>query len=69
MTTTTLAHSLSDLPAVVPTNQAAQVLNRKPGTLRRWACFGTGPIRPVRINRRLAWRVSDLVALLGEGGA
>lgn len=53
---------------VLPTNDAAPAINRTPQTLRKWACLENGPIRPVRINGRLAWRVSDLIALLsGEG--
>ncbi|MDA8363702.1 MAG: DNA-binding protein [Gammaproteobacteria bacterium] len=50
--------------AVLPTEQAAPAINRKPQTLRKWACLEIGPIRPVRINGRLAWRVADLRALL-----
>lgn len=58
-----------DLPAVLPTHQAASFLNRAPQTLRKWACLDCAPmgIRPLRINGRLAWRVSDLQMLL-EGG-
>ena len=52
------------LPEVLPTNEAAAAINRRPQTLRRWACLEDGPIRPIRINGRLAWRVSDLQALL-----
>ena len=55
------------LPEVLPTNEAAAAINRRPQTLRRWACLEDGPIRPVRINGRLAWRVSDLKALLSGG--
>lgn len=56
------------LPEVLPTSEAAPFINRQPQTLRKWACLENGPIRPVRINGRLAWRVSDLQALLnGEG--
>jgi len=47
----------------VNTDIAAAHLDRKPQTLRTWACKESGPIRPVRINGRLAWRVSDLRAL------
>ena len=61
----TLAHQV--LPEVLPTQEAAEAINRKPQTLRKWACLENGPIRPVRINGRLAWRVSDLYALL-QGG-
>lgn len=53
--------------AVLGTNDAAVVINRHPQTLRRWACLEDGPIRPVRINGRLAWRVSDLCDLLSGG--
>lgn len=58
----------AELPATLPTDEAAAAINRRPQTLRKWACLETGPIRPIRINGRLAWRVSDLRALLsGEG--
>lgn len=59
--------SATELPAVLPTNEAAPYINRKPQTLRAWACLENGPIRPIRINGRLAWRVSDLQALLKGG--
>lgn len=48
----------------VPTNAAAYYLNRKPQTLRAWACLENGPIRPVRINGRLAWTVSKIRELV-----
>lgn len=57
------------LPEVVPTDKAAAAINRAPQTLRKWACLENGPIRPVRINGRLAWSVSDLQALLSGGAA
>jgi len=53
----------------VTTEAAAYYLSRKPQTLRAWACLENGPIRPVRINGRLAWRVSDLQSLLNGGVA
>jgi len=52
------------LPEVMPTKEAAAAINRAPQTLRKWACLENGPIRPVRINGRLAWKVSDLQSLL-----
>ncbi len=51
----------------IPTDAAAHHLNRSPQTLRKWACFENGPIRPIRINGRLAWRISDLEILLNGG--
>lgn len=50
-----------------PTEAAAYYLNRKPQTLRAWACLETGPLRPIRINGRLAWPVAVIRELL-EGG-
>ena len=55
------------LPEVLPTDEAAAEINRKPQTLRKWACLENGPIRPVRITGRLAWKVSDLQSLLNGG--
>lgn len=49
----------------VPTDAAAYYLNRQPQTLRAWACLENGPIRPQRVNGRLAWGVADIRALLG----
>ena len=49
----------------VPTEQAGYYLDRRPQTLRGWACLENGPLRPVRINGRLAWRVVDIRKLLG----
>lgn len=48
----------------VPTDAAAYYVNRKPQTLRKWAALETGPIRPIRINGRLGWRVEDLKKLV-----
>lgn len=49
----------------VPTDCAAFHLNRQPQTLRVWACLENGPLRPVRINGRLAWPVADIRRVLG----
>lgn len=54
--------------AAVNTSEAAQHLNREPQTLRLWACKDDGPIRPLRINGRLAWPVGELKRVLGVGG-
>lgn len=52
-------------PTVI-TEAAAYYLNRKPQTLRAWACLENGLIRPIRINGRLAWPVADIKKLVGE---
>lgn len=51
----------------VPTDAAAYYLNRKPQTMRQWACFENAPIRPIRINGRLAWKVAEIAKLLNGG--
>ena len=56
--------ALENRPTVA-TAAAAYYLNRRPQTLRGWACLETGPVRPIRINGRLAWKTDDLRRLLG----
>ena len=46
--------------SALTTAEAAHHLNRSPQTLRVWACRENGPIRPVRINGRLAWHVAEI---------
>jgi hypothetical protein len=50
---------------VLDTAAAAHYLYRRPQTMRGWACHEDGPIKPIRINGRLAWRTSDVKAVLG----
>lgn len=49
----------------VDTAAAAYYLSRQQQTLRAWACLENGPIRPIRINGRLAWPVAELRRVLG----
>ena len=49
----------------VDTATAAFHLSRQPQTLRAWACLENGPLRPLRVHGRLAWRVADLRRVLG----
>ncbi len=51
--------------ATLPTPEAAFHLSRAQQTMRLWAMKGEGPLRPLRINGRLAWPVADLKRLLG----
>ena len=53
----------------IDTEAAAFHLNRRPQTMRKWACYENGPIRPVRINGRLGWLVADLIRLQRGQGA
>lgn len=48
----------------VDTACAAYHLGRKPQTLRVWASSETGPLRPVRVNGRLAWPVAEIRRVL-----
>ena len=59
---TSLAH---ENRAAIPTAEAAAHLNRAQQTLWLWACKENGPIRPVRVMGRLAWRVDDIKRVLG----
>lgn len=47
------------------TPEAAYYTDRKPQTLRGWACHEDGPIRPRRINGRLAWPTDEVKRLVG----
>jgi hypothetical protein len=49
----------------VPTPQAAYYLMRQEQTLRGWACREDGPLRPIRVNGRLAWPLVEIKKLLG----
>lgn len=51
--------------AAIPTEDAAFHLGRRPQTLRAWACKENGPIRPIRVNGRLAWPVAEIKRVLG----
>lgn len=53
----------------LPTREAAYHLNRKMQTMHIWACKENGPIRPTRINGRLAWLVADIKRVLSGEGA
>jgi hypothetical protein len=56
--------ALETRPAV-DTAAAAYYLSRRPQTLRGWACLENGPLRPIRINGRLAWSIPAIKQLLG----
>ena len=49
----------------VGTAAAAHNLNRRPQTLRGWACLENGPLRPTRIGGLLAWNTATVKALAG----
>ena len=47
------------------TAELAYYLNRRPQTIRCWACHEDGPIRPKRIGGLLAWSTAQAKALAG----
>ena len=51
--------STSDLPPILLNKDAAEYLSK---SLRKWSCLDCAPhgIRPVKINGRLSWKISDL---------
>lgn len=65
MTANDLKPLASEARAALPTREAALHLGRAPHTLLVWSMNGSGPIRPVKINGRLAWPVAELRRLLG----
>ena len=48
---------------LLTTDEAAAFLQFAPQTLRKWACYGSGPVRPVKVQNRLRWRLADLEKL------
>jgi hypothetical protein len=60
-TTPELLQSLEQIrKPTLTTREAAYFLNRAPATLHYWASKGEGLIQPVRIGKRLAWRLEDI---------
>lgn len=55
----------TEVRSTLTTTEAAAHLNRACQTLRIWACRENGPIRPIRVNGRLAWPVADIRRVLG----
>lgn len=50
---------------LLTTTEAAPLLRLSKGTLRTWAKDGSGPIQPLRFNKRkLMWRVCDIRKLV-----
>ena len=47
------------------TAETAYYLNRRPQTLRGWACLENGPLRPTRIGGLLAWSTATVKELAG----
>lgn len=64
-TNSTIPPLETETRAALSTREAAFHLNRAEQTLRLWAMRENGPIQPLRVNGRLAWRVADLKRLLG----
>jgi hypothetical protein len=52
-----------DIELTVTTKEAARLLGRRPQTLRKWACYGGGPIEPIRGHSRLLWALEDIERL------
>ena len=50
--------------SALPTSEAAYHLSRAQQTLRLWAMREDGPLRPIRIHVRLAWKTADIRRIL-----
>ena len=51
--------------ATLPTREAAAHLNRAQQTLRLWAAYENGPLKPLRLHGRLMWPTAEIKRLLG----
>lgn len=69
MVSQTITPLAQELRAALTTKEAAIQLNRAQQTLRLWAYRDDGPIRPLRINGRLAWPTAEIRRLLGVEAA
>ena len=49
---------------LLKTEEAAELLRLKPQTLRKWACTGYGPIKPIKIGFSLRWKRSEIEYLM-----
>ena len=49
------------------TREAALLLRVEPQAMRRWACYGRGPLVPIKVGGRLLWRAADIAGLIGAG--
>ena len=48
-------HDRTAIGQYIHTIEAATLLGVAPQTMRRWACEGSGPIRPRKVAGRLRW--------------
>ena len=70
-----LTYSINVPPGFIPLDQETRAyvstkvmchhIGRKEQTARGWACHEDGPLRPIRVNGRLAWAVADIKRILG----
>jgi excisionase family DNA binding protein len=52
---------------LMTTPEAAAALRHSPETLRDWVARSRGPIKPVRIGRRVFWKREEVERLLAGG--
>jgi Leu/Phe-tRNA-protein transferase len=63
--TVTLTPLDKEVRSALPNDEAAAHLGMQPQTMRLWACYGRGPIQPMRVGSRLRWKTADIRSLLG----
>ncbi len=59
---------LDDLPAVLTTAKAAELLGVSTDHLWSLARSGTAPVEPLKLGRAYRWPTKKLLALIGVGG-
>lgn len=60
-----LAQLISSGASLVSTVDAATILGYKPVTLRKWASYGKGDLKPVFTQNGAKWRLTDIRNLVG----
>ncbi len=53
-------HNLAGFDEYFLTVEAAAILRVKPQTMRKWAAYDSGPLKPIRRNGRLLWAGSAI---------
>lgn len=53
-------------PTHLITREAAQAIRNTEQTLRKWAAYESGPIKPIRVGGKLLWSRDEIRALLRQ---
>ncbi|EZQ12100.1 helix-turn-helix domain-containing protein [Acinetobacter sp. Ver3] len=60
-----LAQKIASGTSLVSTKDAATILGYAQVTLRKWASYGNGDLKPVMTKNGAKWRLTDIRNLVG----